>query len=167
MKSTIRRVVVTLASVVAIAAAGAGGVRAADPTLGATIEADVFLDEDAHLTVWNRSTVEARFDLIPSAEWTVEPSSLVLAPDEKRDLAIGGSGTDGATIAVIVRGTAPVPQGHSESIVQLEARVFHVKPFDPSPLIWGALWAAIATVVAVAILRRTRPWEIRVTRAGR
>jgi hypothetical protein len=167
MKPTIRRVVVTLASVAAIAAAGAGGVRAADPTLGATIEADVFLDEDAHLTVWNRSTVEARFDLIPSGEWTVEPSSVVLAADEKRDLAIGGSGSDGATVAVIVRGTAPIPQGHSESIIQLEARIFHARPFDPLRLVLPAFWLVVVVVTAVAVVRRLRPWEYRLSRAGR
>jgi len=166
MITTIRRVVVVLAALASIALAGAGGVRAADPTLGATIEADVYLDEDAHLTVWNRSNVEARFDLLPSGDWTVEPSSLVLAPDEKRDMVISGAGDDGATVGVVVRATAPAPQGHSETVVRLEARVYHERPFDPFRLVLGAWWVLVVVATVVVVLRRLRPWEYRVTRAA-
>lgn len=167
MAATIRRVVAVLAALASIALAGAGGVRAADPTLGATVEADVYVSEDAHLTVWNRSNVEARFDLIPSGDWSVEPSSLVLAADEKRDVAILGAGEDGATVGVVVRATAPVPQGHSETVVTLEARVYHARPFDPLRLVLGAWWLLVVLATVVVVLRRLRPWEYRVARAGR
>lgn len=161
---TILRVVYVLASVVAIAAAGAGGVRAADPVLGASIESSIFLSDNARMTILNRSTVEARFDLSSADGWTLTPSSVVLAPDESTTVDIGGSAPDGSRIAVVVRATASAPPGHSESILQLEARVYHARPFDPSPWIWRTLFAAIVATTVVIVLRRTRPWEYRVAR---
>lgn len=149
MYSAIRRVVVVLASVAAIAAAGAGGIRAAEPELGATVEANVYTDEDPRLTVWNRSNVEARFELLPSGGWTVDPAVLVLRPDERREVAVGGAGDDGATVAVIARSVAPAPPGRSESVVRLEARVYHARPLDAAQLVLGIL-AALAVVLVVA-----------------
>ena len=148
-------------------AAGAGGVRAADPTIGASVQSKVYIDASRELLVWNRSTVEARFDFEPNDGWTVRPTSLVLQPDEQSHVEVLGLGTDGGVVGITVRSTAPAPTTGDVNVIAFDSHVFLVTPFDPWPIARGVLLALLALVVVLALLRRLRPWEWRVTRVAR
>lgn len=165
MRPTIRRVVVVLAALASIALAGAGGVRAASPTpapaLGATVESRVYLADDRNLTVWNRSTVEARFDFEPSGGYTMEPASVVLEPDATATVAIVGDGDDGTHVNVVIRSTATPPPGATESVGVVVATIYHSRPFDPSEWIWRALAVAFAVAAVIVVARRGRQFASR------
>jgi hypothetical protein len=156
MTTTILRVAVLLATLAGTYLAGVGAVRAADPTLGATVESRVYVEEDRALRVWNRSDLEATFTFEPSGGWAVEPPVLVLQPDERSSVVVAGDGEDGATVAITVRSTAPIPPGHSESVISLASTVYHARPPDAPPWLWGAFWIVAAVIVAVLAAREAR-----------
>lgn len=158
------RALLAVASFVALAHAGAAGVRAADETLGATIQSRVYLDQGGDLIVWNRSTVEARFDLSSSDGWIVTPASVVLAPNESATVVVSGAGADGSTIDITLRGTAPVPKGQTESVLAFASRVFYEAPLDWLPIIAWIVASIVAIIALSLALRRLRPWEYRVQR---
>lgn len=146
----------------AIAAAGAAGVRAAD-TLGATVEAVLYADEDRTLTVLNRSSGRAVFAFEPSGGWSVEPEVLTLTPDEQASVEVAAIGDDGAPLAVRVTGAAPVPDGAQRGELLLTSTLYTERPADPLRLVFVlALVAAALAIGAGALywslrLRRTLP----------
>lgn len=154
--TTIRRVVVTLAALASIALAGAAGVHAADPTIGAAVESRVFTDEDRALRVANRSDVTATFDFTATDEWRIVPGRLVLDAGASGQVVVVGDGEDGAPVTVTITSAQPAPQGTARSAIQLTSRIYHARPFDPAPLVWGALAAVLALLVLIVVARRAR-----------
>lgn len=162
--TTIRRVVVTLAALASIALAGAAGVHAADPTIGAAVESRVFTDEDRALRVVNRSDVTAIFDFTATGDWRIVPDRLVLDAGVSGQVVVVGDGEDGSPVTVTIASAQPAPPGTARSAIQLTSRIFHARPFDVSEWLWRVLWAASAVVAFVVVMRRLRPWELRVAR---
>lgn len=162
---TARAVLIVVGLVVLIGTAGSASVRAAAPELGASIQSVVYVTEDRTLALWNRSTTEAAFTLTPTGGWALDRDNLILAPDEHATVRIVGTGDDGASISVHVIATAPTPVGAQQSELVLTSQVFQQRPFDLASLIVPVLFVVVAIVAALLVLRRLRPWELRVARA--
>lgn len=160
-----RAVLTVVGLAILIGMAGASSVRAAEPELGASIQSVVYVREDPTIKVWNRSTIEALFTVTPSGGWTVDRDTLTLAPDEQTSVRVTGTGDDGAGIAVRIVATGPTPQGAQRSELLLGARVFFTRPFDWQRVLIVAMFALVAIVAAILILRRLRPWELRLARS--
>lgn len=155
-----RRLAVLAAAVGVVAAVAATPTYAEEPdTIGATIESRVYMDERSTMMVMSASTVPATLIFEPTGGWTVEPESLTLAPGEEAEVAVEGSGKDGALINVRVMATDPEP-GMLSGAGLLSARVYHERPFDPMPLILAA-----AALFLVALLLSVR-MALRTHRTG-
>jgi hypothetical protein len=164
---TVLRAVVTLVATAGIALAGASGAAAADPTLGASIQSRVYVAESRDLLVWNRSGVRAVFTFYStSSEWTVTPATITLDPDEHSSVQVGGDGSDDVAITISVSSEAAPPPGTSAVALSFQSFVAHTRPWDASSLIAPAFYVLVALVVVLAVLRRLRPWEWRVTRVA-
>ena len=167
MKTTLARVVVTLAAAVRIVRAGPASVHAAQSTpapdtLGLTIESKVYADEARTLAMWNTSSVEVGVTLTPTGDWQVTPATLTLAPDERTSVEVSNVGTEDGTVDVVATSTAPTPAGVQRSAISLTAQLFQHRPFDWVPVIvWSIVGAALAALllgmlVATVTRRRAR-----------
>lgn len=132
-----------LLALAALWAAGAGRALGADPTLGATIEATLYADEDRELSILNRSTTAARFRFLPADGWAVAPDALTLAPQEQAEVTVTAIGVDGSPMAVLVQSVDPPPPGAQASELSLTARLYTERPLDLVP------WVAAALLIAV------------------
>jgi hypothetical protein len=160
--------VLVVASLVALASAGATSVRAAEgDELGATIQSRVYVDDGGAMIVWNQSSVPARFTFEPAPGWAVEPPAVNLEPDEQKTVSVTGDGEDGAGIDVRVMAVAAPPPGVSASEIVLTSRVFYEAPVDWARLAGQVLLALAAAVVVLWLLWRLKPWQLRLTRATR
>ncbi|HET7182902.1 MAG TPA: hypothetical protein VFI15_11775 [Candidatus Limnocylindrales bacterium] len=145
---------------VALASAGAANAIGADPraTLGATVTANVYVDQSRELTVLNRSTVPILVTAEPSGGWTIEPAvPLVVAVDASVHLRVTGTGNDGARIAIRVRANEPAPDGQEATQLVLGARVYLVTPAPRSSNSWlvALMVVGLALIWVLAARRHT------------
>jgi len=155
---------------VALAHAGAAGVRAAGPgaddTIGLRVQSRVYLSEGGGMIVVNDSTIPALVSFDPEPGWSVEPAEAVMQPGERMVAVVTGDGQDGAGIDVRASAASGPAPGTVGSVALLTARVYHEAPFDPAGLLGAvAPWAALA-ILAGLVLWRTKPWTLRLTRAA-
>jgi hypothetical protein len=153
----VRSTALALVLAAALLSVSGAAAHAASPELGATIQSRVYIDQGGTLAVWNRSTVEARFDFVPATGWLVTPAYLVLAPDQQAAVTVSGEGADAAEIVVRVTATAPPPPGASTSVLEFGSRVYLTTPLTPG-LLWPWLLAGAVLLLAArrVVLRRLR-----------
>lgn len=168
MKTNALRALVAISVLAAFGAAGAGVVRAAEPTLGATVESRIFLDVARAIHVINRSTVSALVTATPTAGYTTDPVSMVLAPQQEGIFVVIGDAPDGTKIPITVTSAAPVAGARSAG--SLDVTVMHYRPFDPT---FWIMWAAIifgSLVAGYSLYRWARAnleWQAPVARRPR
>jgi hypothetical protein len=147
--------VLHLVALVVLATAGAGSVRAADDTLGASVEATIYADQDRVVSVLNRSTVDARFTFEAHDGWQVTPAALVLAPQEPGEVRITQVGSRASDLLVRIDSLAPTPAGEQRADVALTSHLLLEHPFDWVPLvIGGVVLLLLTTGGAFTIWRR-------------
>lgn len=158
-----RRNGLVLASLVAIAAAGAASpsvrAKSSEPMLGATVEAIVYADEDPAVSVLNRSNVPALFSLeLDGIGWTVAASSFVLEPGMERAVPVSRIGPQEARLRVRVAATAETAPGVQRGEILLESRLLPERPFDPTSLLMagGALLVLVVGTTSAVVVRRRR-----------
>jgi hypothetical protein len=165
--TAVLRAALTLTVLAGIALAGAVGARAAEPSLGATVQSRVYLADSRELLVWNRSTVPASFSFTAPAGFTIEPASIDLEPDGHGVVTIAGDAADGSAIAIVLTSRAPVPAGASPVNLAFQALVFHQRPVDWLAVALLATAALLGLLVLALALRRWRPWDLRLARVER
>lgn len=152
-----RRSRVAFALAVVALAAAAGATRAADDTIGATVQSRVYLAESRTLAVHNQSTLAVRFTVEPAAGLTADPASLILAPDELGAFILAGDvGAEPAHLTVRVDQLTTDP-GADTTALAFPVTVAAARPSEPLP--WAALLlilALTATVGGTALRRRRR-----------
>lgn len=154
---TTARAVLTLVVLAVLWAAGAASVSAADDTLGATVEAYLYANEDRTLTILNRSTTDAAFVLEPTAGWGIDPASFSLAPGEAQDVTVRAVGIDRAPLTVRVVSTSPVPEGTQQGEIVLTSMLYPERPFNWVPVvILGALFLIVASLTAAWVVHGGR-----------
>jgi hypothetical protein len=164
MKNVLRA---ALAAAFVVSVALAGSAHAASPepdTIGATVQTIVYVSDDRALVVINRGTVAETFTFEPSGGWGVEPASVTLDAGATGRVTVTGEGEDGAKVAVSASAAGDVPQDVMRTAVAFHTTILHEAPFDLAAWIWRVLAAALVVGSAVVVLRRTRPWDLRVTR---
>jgi len=155
----IRRAAVALASLVALAAAGAASVSAdaGEPMLGATVEAVIYADEDPAVSVLNRSNVPAEFRFeIDGLGWTIAEESFVLQPEEGRAVALSAIGHDEARLLVRIASPDEPAPGLQRGEILLESRLLPERPFDPLPWVLVAVLLGAIVGASVAVGRHVR-----------
>ncbi len=168
MRTTLARVALTIAASVSIALAGAASVHAATPTpapdtLGMTIQSKLYADESRDLLVWNSSAVEVAVTLTPSDGWKVTPATLTMAPDETAKVTVTEVGTEPGTLAILATSTGPIPAGVQRTAIELTARLYATRPFDPWPVIVIGTGLGVLLLASI-VLGGT--WAIRRRRAA-
>jgi len=158
MKTTILRAVVTLASVVAIATAGAAGVRAADPnTLGLSVyppKIDPAQSRDVQVT--NAGTLETVYTFTTPDGYSVSPATITLEPGERVTVTLNGDGEGGR---LIVSGSLVSAAGANADTTSAGIGVVIV-PSSSWPTVWrvllavGLVFAVIRFLVALRRLSR-------------
>lgn len=139
-----------LLSLTALAAAGAGAVRAADPRLGGTIEHTVYADETRELHVWNHSTVAATFTFTPSGGWEVDRTIIPLDPDEQTSVTITKIGhVDGAPMEVRIGAVATPAPGTQRAEIALTAHLWTERPADYLLIIGIGVLVVVGVMVMV------------------
>lgn len=161
MKTTLARVVVTLAASISIVLAGAASVHATEPapaTIGLTIESRLYADEARSLAIQNTSTVPADVTFTPSGDWVVSPTTMTLAPDETASVKVTTVGTSDGTLAVYAVGTDPIAPGAQRSAINVTAQLFQHRPFNwwPVVLIGVGLAFLVAFGIGALVVRRHR-----------
>lgn len=152
---------------VALASAGATRVAAADPlaTIGATVTANVYIEQSRDLAILNRSTVPILVVVEPAGGWAVEPGApIVLEVDGSIHLQVVGMGVDGARIVIRVRASDPAPAGRESAEIVLGARVYLEAPAPQGSGAWLTLLLAVALLTTVLATRRYFPRGPRVAR---
>jgi hypothetical protein len=166
--TTILRAARVIATVLVLALAGAASVRAADATLGATVQSKVYVNDSRALQFQNLSTVRAVFTFAPSGGWRTDPPTVTLGPTEVGSVTIVGDDADGSKIGVTVTSADPTPQGESRTALAFTATIYHAAPFDLAQWAWRALWGVGTLLVVlrllVAVRRVTRRYSLRLER---
>ena len=68
-------------------------------------------------------------------------------------------------MSILVRPATATPAGQEATALRLSVSVYHERPFDPSRYVGPVLYGVVALVAVLAVLRRVRPWQWRITRA--
>lgn len=166
MKTTAKAVLV-VASLVALASAGAAGVRAAGTdTIGATVQTRVYIEDSRALSVRNSSTLTTRFTFNADGGWIVEPQTVEVEPDEVATVHVLGDGEDGASVTVTVEAVQRDATG-DHSILAFTSLVYHEAPFDLGRFVGGLIPYLAIAAGAGWLLWRLKPWQIRLTRTTR
>jgi hypothetical protein len=159
--ATAGRLVSATVCLVALASASATSVLAVGPTdtLGATVTANIYVDQSRDLNILNRSTISVLVTTEPSGGWQVEPSApVVLGVGEKVTLQVAGSGADGADIAIRLRANDAPTDGRESAEIVLGARIYQQAPVTPdSSWIWLMVAAIVLGIGLAAVLIRRRP----------
>lgn len=82
-------------------------------------------------------------------------------------MQVAGDGIDGGRVDITVTAASGVVVGAANSVLAFDPKIYLERPFDPAPWVAGGLLGLLALAVAAWVVRRTRPWEIRLTRAVR
>ena len=161
MRPTVRAAAALLA-LASLVLAGAGPAVAADPSTAPSVGGALSVNP-TEVRVLSNGSVPAHVVLSTDGTAVLTPSSFDLQPGEVGRAAVSGEphGTVSAAFSV------SLPGAGERSGVVLEAA------FDktPAPTDWLAIGlrglAGLAGLVALAyLLRRTKPWRYRLTRAG-
>jgi hypothetical protein len=154
-----KRILLTLMTVLFILLTGTAAVRAAD-TLGARITNNIITDEDPSLHILNLGTVPMTFTVKAPDGWVASPTSLLLSPQQEGIITLTGKGDPGK---VVVTGTSAgtVASGQDRSAIQLSATVMATRPFDVTKYAGGAFWTAVILIGGFIVMRRLRPWRWR------
>lgn len=162
------KAVLVVATLVALAYAGAAGVHATtDAGLSIAVQSEVFIDQGGRMIIRNDSPVEIRVAFSPSGGWTVEPESVVMAPDETTVIIVAGDGPDGATIEVRAGAATDAPEGAEPVNLVLMPRVYHEAPFDLGRFVGDLIPYGIVAGVLAWLLWRLKDVRISVTRTTR
>lgn len=149
---------------------GVGVAVAADPTsapntLGATVSGYVILDESPTVLVRNEGSVLTTFTATVPDGWAFEPVSMLLEPGESGRFTLSGTG-DAGNMVILGRSTGLIASGGDTSAIQFGSiALMQTRPFDPSRYYGTALLVALILTGTGLVLRRTKPWQYRLTRA--
>lgn len=151
------RAALRVALVLALYAAAAHPVAAAEPTLGARISpVEIVYEHGDDLDVTNLSTIPVVVTLTATDGWTLGVSTLTLAVQERASVPITAAGSGDAVIRATLT-PATLPVGQDAAALVLETRARHTSPLDGLP---PALWL-LPALLALAVL-----WGIRRRRAA-
>lgn len=156
MKVTLR-VALLLLTLAAIAAAGAGAVRAADePTVGGTLSA-----AGNTITVYSNGNVPARVSM--SAESvTLSRTEFTILPGETVNLTFSGRAVGHVSATYTIIPVAGQETGSATLTLGLEPVTPPPPPFDPTP--FGIGFVAITGLLL--LWRRVRPDKWRIVRVA-
>lgn len=157
------RAAATLLALAGLALAGAGAVHAADPTAAPTVGGALSVNP-AEVRVLSTGNVPAHVVLATDGGAVLTPSSFDLAPGQVGTAAVSGDphGTVSAAFSISLPGA-----GERSGVVLEAAFDKPAAPVPWVPLAGGALLALAALLALGYLVRRLRPWELRVARAGR
>jgi hypothetical protein len=154
MRTTILRVAVTLLALASVALAGAGGIRAASPTVGGTLSA-----VGNTVTVKSNGNVPARITL--SAE-VVHLSETTFALDSGQSHTVTFAGDPVGKVYAAFAVVTGATSGDTNSLTLAVGLKPYTPPLDLAP--YGAALLVFAGLVLA--LRRWRPWQYRLARRG-
>lgn len=153
----VARAALTLFALASLVLAGAGGLRAAEPTSAPTVGGTLSVDGRT-ISVYSNGNVPATIFMSAEAV-TLTETSFALLPGETRELTFSGE-PDGRVTALYVAQAEGQESGSAALSISLSP-VPYVPPTDWAPLL---LLAAVLGAFLL-VLRRFRPWRWRIVTA--